>query len=205
MPWANDQSAWARWESPVASRNGSPGPVLEPGRERCPVEGAAGAQAVQVGVFEAERPVGGQDARHRRPPAGMSDGVVEHDADLGQGFFDDGCLDGGLVGEVLVDRRCPDAEFVAEPAHRQRMGTFRLEHRSGGGDNLERSCRPRGAGGGRTSFAIGRQGQHAQHAQRATSSRNTGCLGAMARIASSVELASTPSKNTPTSAFHRFR
>jgi hypothetical protein len=34
---------------------------------------------------------------------------------------------------------------------------------------------------------------------------NAGCLGAMARICSSVESGPTPSKNTPTSSFQRFR
>src|SRR4051794_35890503 len=37
------------------------------------------------------------------------------------------------------------------------------------------------------------------------STRNTGWLGAIALISSSVDVALTPSKNTPTSAFHRRR
>jgi hypothetical protein len=49
--------------------------------------------------------------------------------------------------------------------------------------------------------AVERDGLLAGHA--GVWMRNTGCLGAMRRTSSSDDVALTPSKNTPTSAFHR--
>ena len=85
------------------------------------------------------------------------------------------------------------ADHLTEPAHGQRLGAFVLDELAGGPDDLHRPRRalPQGRGGPRD-------------AHRADSTK-TGCRGAIRARSSSLESASTPSKKTPTSAFHRRR
>ncbi len=146
----------------------------------------------------------------------MAHRLMQGLADLGQCFVDQGQFDGMLARQVFVDGGRLDAELGAEPAHGQGVGSFRLEQSPARGDDFrgagaERTRPGRCAWGGigtlggiGTRGGIGaRGGNGPRHASG--SMTNTGCLGAMRAISSSVESALTPSKNTPTSAFQRRR
>ena len=83
---------------------------------------------------------------------------MQRGAHLGKCPFDQGALEGGLVGQVLIDRRGANAQLVGDVAHRQRVGPLGLEQCTRGGDDVRGACRSR----------------------HAVSSRmNTGCLAAM--------------------------
>src|SRR4051812_26948623 len=124
----------------------------------------------------------------------MGDGPVEHGANLTEGLLHQRRLQRSLVGKVLVDRRRLHAELVRQASHREGGGAIGFEDASGERHDFR--------GAGRTLGAR----RHAGHIYAGRSSRtNTGCFALMARMASSLELASTPSKNTPTSAFQRAR
>src|SRR5690242_9344926 len=94
---------------------------------------------------------------------------------------------------MLVERRRPHADHLPESTHGQCLGALGLDELARGPDDLRG---PRGALLQRRSrFGVG-------HLPEST---KTGCRGAIRVSSSSLELPSTPSKNTPTSAFQRFR
>ena len=120
---------------------------------------------------------------------------MEDLADLGQGVDDEGDLDGALAREMLVDRRSPNAEGGADPAHGDSLRPVGFEQVPSGGDDV----------GGPPGAVRGRRSGTRGDVDHAASRRNAGCLWATARISSSLESGPTPSKKTPTSAFHRRR
>src|SRR5262245_63708196 len=111
----------------------------------------------------------------QRLPALPQRGLDQHD------------LDGALAGHVLVERRGADPQLAGHRAHGEAAGPVPLEDEPRRGHHLVRPAHRYAAAG------------------PAGSRRNTGWRGAMAASSSSDESAETPSKNTPTSSFQRFR
>ena len=193
MPWAKLHSAWLRYGSPAAKKNGWPAHSSRHSGRRSRRRRPLVASRYRFGcASECVRYVG-QHAAHHTAVAGVGEGVVEDVADREEDVLDQRRLQVGLVGEVLVERRRAHPEAVGEPPHGERLGALVVEDREGGVDDLAGACRPGGARAG------------ARSAQPAASRRNTGWLGARASSTSSVLSASTPSKNWPTSNFQRRR
>src|ERR671910_3015004 len=68
----------------------------------------------------------GPDGRH---PVSILAGSKRHLAEHG---LDEAVEHGRLVGDVVVEGRCSDAEFLAEPAHAEGFEAF-LVHQAKGG------------------------------------------------------------------------
>ena len=170
-------------------------PVLQPRGQVLPGEAPGSGQAVEVGLGEAEPPVGREQVPggiHRVVPAphrGMQGG-----ADVAEGLLDQRDLDRLLAHQMLVQGGGPDAEFRAQPSHGERLRSLPLQEEPGRGNDL---AGPRRATG--LPLPIRHQ------VVAGGSSSNTGWRWAMAAISSSLESAPIPSKNTPTSAFQRRR
>ena len=155
MPWAKLQRACERNGSPAREEERLPGPLLEALGQQVPSQSPARGEPVAVRVGEGGGAVGVQDAADHPATAGSGQGGVEHVAHVEQHVLDQGGFEGGLVVDVLVERRCPHPEVVGEPAHRQRLGAFVVEDREGGPDEVLASRAERIDPGGRAVGSIG--------------------------------------------------
>ena len=113
---------------------GGGGAVLQPGRQLFAGQRSFGHEPVQLGMAFGERAVGGDQSGQRF--GGAVGGGVEGRGRLLEAGGDECGFEGGLVGQVLVQRRRADAEPVGEASHGQRLGAFGFQQFPGGRHDL---------------------------------------------------------------------
>jgi hypothetical protein len=101
------------------------GGVFDAGRELVAREGVVGHECVQVGVGERPVPVGAGDGGDGL--VAVVDGGAEGGGLFGEADSDECDFEFVLVGDVFVERWGANLESVGDGAHRDAVGTMRLQ------------------------------------------------------------------------------
>jgi hypothetical protein len=103
-------------------------------------------EAVQVRVGDGVGAVGPRDRREAVSATGVIGGRRQGGGQFGETRRDDEGFQGGLVRNVLVQRRRLDAERVGDPPHGERLGAFGVQQVAGGARDLGPAVSGRPAG-----------------------------------------------------------